>query len=347
MKNRFRLWVQISLILVYLVITAGSIVRMTGSGMGCPDWPKCFGYIIPPTERSQLDWNPHREYKKGQIIIQNNRLLVANSSFTSLSEFSENNWLIYTKHDYAEFNVYQTYTEYINRLLGALAGLATLILFILSLGFYKSKKSLTFFSLLIVLLMGFQGWLGKVVVDSNLLPTKVSLHMVAALIIVFFLMTLYSLTWQRHSMISNIKNPWINRLLLLGFGLLIVQIGFGLQVRQIIDLQINQGLVMSDISLKQNTPTSYYQHARLGVALLILHSVLFIQFLKSKQLPRLFTFIFLLILLEVIIGLVLYHFNFPFATQPLHLLLASILLGLYFLVILDKSFWKFGFKFQT
>ncbi len=345
MKTSFRLWVKISLILVYLVITAGSIVRMTGSGMGCPDWPKCFGYIIPPTKQSQLHWNPNQEYKKGQIIIQNNRLLVANSSFTSGSKFIEHHWMVYTKHDYAEFNVYKTYTEYINRLLGAIAGLATLILLVLSLRFYKSQKSLIFFSLLVVLLMGFQGWLGKVVVDSNLMPTKVSIHMVVALIIVFFLMMLYSLTWQHPSIISKIKNPWINRLLIIGFGLLIIQIGFGLQVRQIVDLQINQGLLMHDISLKENTPTSYYQHARLGFALLILHAVLFIQFLKSKQLPKLFVSIFILVLLEVIIGLVLYHFDFPFATQPLHLLCASILVGLYFLVILNKSIWRYTLKF--
>ena len=77
MKKRYKLFLKLSLVLVYLVIGAGAIVRMTGSGMGCPDWPKCFGYVIPPTERSQLDWKPDHDYKRGQVIIKNESLRVA------------------------------------------------------------------------------------------------------------------------------------------------------------------------------------------------------------------------------------------------------------------------------
>ena len=74
MKNKFKLFSKISLILIFLVILAGSTVRMTGSGMGCPDWPKCFGYLIPHTNRAQLDWKQNYTYNKGQIIIKNNKL---------------------------------------------------------------------------------------------------------------------------------------------------------------------------------------------------------------------------------------------------------------------------------
>ena len=161
MENSFKISVKISLILVYLVIAAGSIVRMTGSGMGCPDWPKCFGYWIPPTERTQLDWKPGHQYTKGQVIILNDELRVANGNFESSKTFSDRNWGFYTRHDYAIFDPYETWIEYLNRLLGVVAGLAVLIMTILSFWKWKKNISHTLVSILILLGMGFQALLGK------------------------------------------------------------------------------------------------------------------------------------------------------------------------------------------
>ena len=91
MQNVLKKLVRIELVLIYLVIVAGSVVRMTGSGMGCPDWPKCFGYLIPPTERTQLEWQPQREFKKDQIIIVGESLKVAKGDFTTGSTYAEEN----------------------------------------------------------------------------------------------------------------------------------------------------------------------------------------------------------------------------------------------------------------
>ena len=72
-------------------------------------------------------------------------------------------------------------------MIGAIAGFSTLIMFFLSTYEFKRNKKLTFLSGLVVLSMGFQAWLGKLVVDSNLSPYKISIHMLMAIVIVCLL----------------------------------------------------------------------------------------------------------------------------------------------------------------
>lgn len=44
----------------YALIVMGAVVRVTGSGLGCPDWPTCHGSWIPPLERTALIEYAHR-----------------------------------------------------------------------------------------------------------------------------------------------------------------------------------------------------------------------------------------------------------------------------------------------
>ena len=325
MKKLYKPFLVASLILVYLVIAAGSVVRMTGSGMGCPDWPKCFGYLIPPTERAQLDWKPNHRYQNGQVIIVSESLRVAAKDFISKNNYQELNWEPYTKHDYALFNPTHTWIEFINRLLGALAGLATLLLFVSALGRLKSDPIAPIGAFLVVLGMGFQGWLGKTVVDSNLLPFKITIHMAMALLIVLLLVYLLSRDQKIQTQLLQLKQ--IKAMALIALLLSLIQIGMGTQVRQYVDEQMHRLNLMQASTWLSDAPFLFYIHRSFSLIVFIIHAYWGYLFYKNNTIPLVFKGIIVLIGLEIFTGIWMYYFDFPFSSQPLHLVLAALLFG--------------------
>ena len=338
MKKIFPTIAKTALILVYLVIVAGALVRMTGSGMGCPDWPKCFGYYIPPTELSQLTWSPNRDFKKGQVIIKDEVLLVAKFNFKTKTKFDNSNWEKYTKHDYAIFNVYQTWIEYINRLFGALGGLACLAMAIGSFWYWNTNKKVTIFSWIVVFMMGFQAWLGKTVVDSNLSPFKITTHMVVALLIVaLILYVIYNSKIKVSELINDkITYSRYKKLLWFAMFLTVIQIIMGTQVRQSIDELIKNGLTEPILWL-QNPKLIFYIHRSFSLLVLALNGYLFYKNIKMNYGFKKVSWVLVLIGLEIFTGIAMYYFDFPFASQPIHLTIASILFGVQFYLILESK----------
>lgn len=333
MKEIFIKVSKISLILVLLVILAGSFVRMTGSGMGCPDWPKCFGHLIPPTSISQIEWSPKKTYNKGVILKHDGKLIVSKKKFVSKNKINLSNWENYTKHNYSDFDATKTWIEFINRLLGVIAGLATLIMFFISLTYWNKKNILIFNSFLIIVGMGFQAWLGKLVVDSNLAPYKITVHMLMALVIISLI--IYSIFKAKDYKENKIiKDTFIKNLILFSVFVSLFQIIIGTQVREFIDLQYeiygpnkkNQWL---------NVPNFYFYFHRSFSILIILLNFSLYYLIKSKNYTSiLIEKIGIIIVLEILVGIIMFYFDFPFLSQPIHLLLATILFSYQFYWVL-------------
>ncbi len=329
MKKQFTIASKASLVLVLLVILVGSLVRMTGSGMGCPDWPKCFGYFIPPTDVSQIEWKSNTNFKKGIIIKFEERLIFAKEDFKSGSFIDLNNWNDYTKHDYSDFDPVKTWIEFLNRLIGVVAGLATLSMLFLSISLWKKKKTIFFISLAIVLGMGFQAWLGKLVVDSNLAPYKITTHMLMALVIVSLLIySIFLIKGNTYNIV--VQNNSLKILIVFSVLISLIQITIGTQVREFVDIQYESfGPEKKEMWLT-NPNFYFYFHRSFSILIFLVNLILFYLAYRKKMYLGIIEKIMFIIFMEIVVGIAMYYGDFPLLSQPIHLILATLLFSYQF-----------------
>ena len=269
--NLLKKWLKINVFLTFLVISAGVIVRSSGSGMGCPDWPKCFGYWIPPYQQKQLDFRPFHPYKTKQMILEKGRFYKAKMDFETPANFEEKDWILFDEHNYTIFNPIHTYIEYLNRLAGASLGLASLILLFFC--FKSRNKKYIFWGILYVAAIVFQGFLGAQVVASHLAQTKLNIHLFFSLILiyqlVFFEQRLAHKKWTFFEISKNIS--WL---------LLVIQIFLGTYLRGQISTfkQNNQPIAL------ENFDYFLYIHIGLAIFLVVYQIFLFLEKRKEENL---------------------------------------------------------------
>ncbi len=133
-----------TVIATLVLILVGGLVRAAGAGLGCPDWPQCFGMWIPPTSAAELP----------------------------------------PGYDASLFNPVHTWLEYVNRLIGVLIGFLITLTFLFSFKYRKSDPVVTISSGIAFILVLVQGWLGGQVVKSGLSAGMITIHMILAMIIV-------------------------------------------------------------------------------------------------------------------------------------------------------------------
>jgi cytochrome c oxidase assembly protein subunit 15 len=349
--KRFRFWSVLTVISIYLLILVGGIVRATGSGMGCPDWPKCFGQWVPPTRAEQLP-SDYKQVYTAQRVAKNQKLArtlaglgfkqVAGEIFAHPTQYIE-----------TDFNATKTWIEYVNRLLGALIGIFVFVTAVVAWPYWQRDRPVFWLAVASWLLTGFQGWLGSLVVSTNLLPVMVTIHMGLALLIVALL--LYAAYRARWGRVEQELNQQLEletlggqddeevaiatglRWLLWG-GLLLTfgQIILGTQVREEID-QIAAAADYAQRATWIDKLGSVFESHRTLSAIVVLVNVYVGYQLWQLAIPMLrrsVLAIWVVLGLEMAAGIVLAYFALPAWVQPVHLTLATLLFGAQFVTLL-------------
>ncbi len=281
------------------LILVGGLVRAAGAGLGCPDWPKCFGMWIPPTSLADLP----------------------------------------AGFDESQFNVWKTWIEYVNRLVGVVIGLLITATCVQSIRYRKEKPTVFYSSVAAFVLVLFQGWLGGVVVKTGLHAGMITAHMLVAMVIVTVL--LYA-TFEATSELFKIrieesfrkKMMWTAWVLL---GLTIIQLVLGTQVREAIDIIKNAPVAPPRGAWLENMEGVFPIHRSFSWLLVIAAGWLF--FLMNKEnaegwVRTLGNWNVALVFVQVLIGIGLNYLAMPRVLQVLHLVGVAVMVCTQFLMIL-------------
>jgi heme a synthase len=326
--KRFNNVALLAVISVFVVILAGGIVRSSGSGMGCPDWPKCFGSWVPPTEEAQLPVFYEKVYLEKRLA-KNKRIahLFQTLGFTELAGKLLTDPSVFQEQP---FNALKTWIEYINRLVGVLIGLFIIGTFVLSVYLWSFDKWITILSGVSVVLVAFIGWVGSIVVSANLMPFTVTLHMVLAVLLVgllIFIKARSGLYFIKPAGLDNFKKVWYISWLVC--GLVFLQLLLGTQVREQVDLYLQ--VLNGHAGIIEELGLVFYVHRSFSIVVtgLIVYLAWLINYsAANREIKRSTQFLFVILVLEILAGVGMAYMDIPASLQPLHLTLGSLMVGI-------------------
>jgi heme a synthase len=283
-------WAVATFILCFLVIIAGGVVRTTQSGMGCPDWPKCFGKWIPPTHVSELPPDFEKYLRKQDI-------------------------------DHT-FNAYHTWIEYINRLLGVLLGLFAVVQVLLLLFSRRENKTTFRLAAAFLVVVIITGLFGAIVVKFNLAHLSVSVHLLFAVLLVQVQLAL--LLSLRSKLFYMPVLPHIKKAVLFFLLVLVIQSVLGTMVRMYVD-DVSKTLQYQQRSTwLAAMPAIFIVHRSFSWIVLLLATLMAWYCRNTLPVKNKAVLLLAIVSCNVLVGIVLFYAAMPAAAQPIHLLLAVI-----------------------
>lgn len=322
-----------TLVAVYLLILAGGVVRSTGSGMGCPDWPRCFGNWIPPTSVEELPAGYKEKYsefrhKKNQKFARYLSLIGLDATANQILE--DESILIE-----ADFNATKTWIEYVNRLIGVIVGFLIIGLAWRSFYLRKDNPRIFFVSIVTLILVIVQGWFGSIVVSTNLTSWTVTVHMFLALLILAMIIYLYR---DSTALKIGLHSPALFWLALSCTFFLLIQVFLGTEVREAID-RLASSMAERGQWISQ-AGWDFIVHRSFSWAVLISH-LLLVYKLSKTTFPKILRLSLIGLLLGTFLsGVAMAYFAIPPVLQPVHLVSATGVFGVLMLIL-------FGFNNET
>jgi len=326
----------LSIVVLFVLILAGGVVRSTGSGMGCPDWPRCFTRLVPPTDVSQLPADYKQKYVNGRVA-KNMRFAKTLDVFgyTDLARRIREDKSILIPE---EFNAAKTWVEYVNRLVGVTSGIFVLLTLFYSFSYWDINKLIPALSVLNLFIIGFQAWLGSIVVSTNLVAWIITVHLILALVILAIAITTYHLAKVQ----GKYKVPDNTALRIVAMLTLLISLGqiiFGTEVREKIDAVSSRLQGGYRDEWIKGAGEIFTHHRDIAILVLIINAVLYIlikkSFGKHSIQQQMMSFTFLMLILQLVTGVFLSYLALPPYAQATHIVIASLIFGAQFYLLLN------------
>lgn len=308
-----------ALVAVLCLIFIGAIVRVTGAGMGCPDWPKCWGLLIPPTSVEEVDFDklPIEKFRKKAEGMGRDPASITRESLMR------------------EFNPRHVWIEFTNRLSSLPVGFLTLATFIASFWQRKVRPKVFWFSFAALFLVLANAWMGARVVYSGISPGVLSTHLALAMLLICTLTyCMWAGTETPRKLVMSSKAGLARKTIAFLLLAVVAEGIIGAQIREMTDELSKSHLDAPRetwVGELENTAT-YLFHRSFSWVILV--TTVFGFAISKRNQPGGASHtqigVLVIVLVQMLLGLVMSRIHIYSWSQVLHVGLAAILLSLVF-----------------